>query len=317
MANDYSCIILVTDGSGTSTAAEQSALNLARQHGARVIVTGTMRPPSFASQLFNSNVQEAFEMASADTRDRLERIARELRDAGLDARARLLVGKSSEEIARLAMAEDADLVIRYMKGAKSRQLGTFGNTARNLMRVCPCPLLLVGERTVSNPSVLACVNAEHDHDENQAILNQAEAVVGSDRNLHALYCWNFYGSDILHEYIDDQLYGQYLSEAEQSYQSLFEKFREKYDLSSFGDNVHVVNGDPIQLIPDVCQQQGSDIVVMSSASQNHPVRRLLGSTIESVLDTLPCALLVVKPLGFTSPVKPASAEVAEPGQSAS
>ncbi len=309
MEKKFKCIILVTDGSGTSTAAEKTALNLARQHSARVVVVGTMRPPSFASQIFSSNVQEAFEMAAADNKDRLARIARELRDEGLETSVRILYGKSSEQIAREALSQDADLVIRYMKGAHSRHMSPFGNTARNLMRVCPCPLLLVGDTPIANPTVLACVNAEHDYKENQAILSDAAALVGPDKNLHALYCWSFYGSDILHDYVDDQTYSQYVNEAEQGHLALFENFRKKYDLSDYGDNVNMVNGDPIQVIPEVCELQSVDVVVMSSASQNHPVRRLLGSTIESVLDELPCALLVVKPLGFHCPVKPGPSTV--------
>ncbi len=238
-----------------------------------------------------------------------ERISKELREAGLETSAHLLFGKSSEQIVREAMAQKADLVIRYMKGAGSRHTGPFGTTARNLMRVCPCPLLLVGDRPVTSPAVMACVNAEHDHKENQAILSHAEALVGPDKALHLLYCWNFYGSDILHEYVDDQTYGQYVTEAEHGYQALFESFRKKHDLSACNDNVHMENGDPIQIIPQFCRHHSVDVVVMSSASQNHPVRRLLGSTIEAVLDDLPCALLVVKPLGFTSPVRPVPSTV--------
>ena len=67
--------------------------------------------------------------------------------------------------------------------------------------------------------------------------------------------------------------------------------------------MHFEYGEAAEVIPEVCRQESIDVVVMSSASQTHPVRRLLGSTIESVLDELPCALLVVKQAGFVSPVK--------------
>ena len=81
MDKSYSCIVLVTDGTESSHAAEETAANLALQHSARIVVVGTMRPPSFASQMFGSHVKEAFEKAIADTTDRLERITPVSRDA--------------------------------------------------------------------------------------------------------------------------------------------------------------------------------------------------------------------------------------------
>ncbi len=170
MANAYKNIILVTDGTQDSQIAAQTALDFAKQHSARVYVVDTVRPPSIAATWLTSNAEELFDIVVADKQDRLEKVAQVFRDAGVDVQVEILFGNSSEEIAKAALTEHADLVIRYMKGHRSRQAGPFGATARNLMRVCPCPLLFVGDKPVSNPRVLACVNAEHDAKENEAIL---------------------------------------------------------------------------------------------------------------------------------------------------
>ena len=74
-----------------------------------------------------------------------------------------------------------------------------------------------------------------------------------------------------------------------NYHGLYERFLKQHDLSA--DGVHLKNGDPVEVIPEVCQHESIDVVVMSSASQNHPLHRLLGSTVESVLDALPCSLV--------------------------
>ena len=309
MENGYKTIILLTDASKTSHAAEESAFDLAKRDGARVLVVDTVRPPSLASHWFTSNAQELFEMVRNDKQERLEKVAERFRDAGIQADAEMLCGKTSEEVARVALNHNADLVIRYIKGEKSRQPGRFGNTARNLMRICHCPLLLVGDKPVVSPRVLACVNAEHEANENQAILQEAQRIGGESKDLFALYCWKFYGGDMLQSYMDDNMFQQSLREAEHVYHAVYERFLEKHDVSAFNKGVQMENGDPVQVIPDYCRHQEIDVVVMSSASQNHPIRRLLGSTIESVLDELPCSLLVVKSIGFKSPIKPSQSTV--------
>lgn len=306
MGNGYDNIILVTDGSDEARATEQTALDIAKEHSANVLIVDTVRRPSLASKWLTSNAEDLFEIVVADKRERLKKVAAVFHEWKIDTDVKILKGNSSEQIARAAIDANADLVIRYMKGPKSRHAGPFGATARNLMRVCPSPLLFVGDTPVSQPNVLACINAEHDDQENEAILGAARKLVGESKQLVALYCWKFYGDEFMREYTSEETIQGYVEEAEQAYAGIFDHFRNTHELTEFGQDVLIENGDPVTVIPAVCDDKSIDVVVMSSASQNHPLHRLLGSTVESVLDKLPCALLVVKPLNFKSPVKPSS-----------
>ena len=112
MGQPYRKIILVSDGTATSHAAAQTALNLARQHSAKVLVVDSVRPPTIASTWLTGNAREVFDMVVADKQDRLTKVAAILHEAGVDAQIEILFGKSSEEIARTAISEKADLVIR-------------------------------------------------------------------------------------------------------------------------------------------------------------------------------------------------------------
>lgn len=299
----YKNIILVTDALKEARAAVETACNLAKQHAAKITIVDTLRPPSTASRWFSSNADDVFEMVLADKQTRLDKITERIRKQDLNVENKLLIGNSSEEITREAIRINADLVVRYMKGTRSRHAGRFGNTARNLMRICPCPLLLVGDNAVENPKVLACINAEHDDNENKAILIEAERLAADNERLSALYCWKFYGDEFLKDHFAESALQKTLVESEHVYRGVFEKFTQHHDLTSFGDNVRMEHGDPIEVIPEFCRQEGVDVAVMSSASQNHPILRLLGSTIESILDQLPSSLMVVKPIGFKSPIK--------------
>lgn len=296
MSQRYESIIVATEGSPFSRAAEQTALELAKQHGAKVFIVDTIRPPSFVSKWL-SNYQDLFDVVVADKQERLEKIAEEFREAGIATEFEVAIGKSSDEIVRAAMEKNADLVVRYMKGPKSQRAHAFGATAINLSHVCPCPLLLVGDQPVTTPTVLACINCEHDEDENEPIIQEALKLAGSVNKPLAMYCWKFYGADFLKEYVDEDTIRIYEEEAEKNYHGLYDRFLQKHDLKDF-EQVSLEHGDPIDSIPVVCRDRSVDVVVMCHASHHW----LHASTFEAVLGELRCAVLVVKPTGFKPPV---------------
>ncbi|MGI9519292.1 MAG: universal stress protein [Pirellulaceae bacterium] len=305
----YKHIMLVTNRTPSARATEQSAVNLAKKHDADILIVDTVRPPSLTSQWLTANSEELFEIVVQDKQQRLDELVAEVREHGVRARAEVLVGKSSQVIVNAVQAENIDLVVRYMKGEKSPIPGSFGTTARNLMRACPCPVLLVGDTPLENPRILACVNPEHEFDENNGIVQAATHMASDPLHLQFLYCWKFYGSEIMRDYMSEKIWQANLDEAETTYRMAFENMIDKLHLDSADRRVHLENGAPAEIIPQVCRHESIDVVVMSSASQNHPIKRLLGSTIESVLPDLPCALMVVKPTGFTSPVAPHDSSV--------
>jgi universal stress protein E len=65
---------------------------------------------------------------------------------------------------------------------------------------------------------------------------------------------------------------------------------------------HLRPGTPVEGLPRVAGEIGAGVVVMGAISRSAIQRIFLGHTAESVLDVLPCDVLVVKPAGFTSDV---------------
>lgn len=297
----YQRILLITDGSDNARAAEQTALDLAQTTGSQIRLIDTVRPPSRISRWLEANAENVFQMVVNEKEKQLEKTASFFREAGVPVETAVLCGPSSGEITRDAVQYEPDLVVRYMKGFRSRYPGLFGNTSRNLMRTCPAPLLLVGDKPVQGARVLACVNAEHDSQENNPILRQAELVAGEKENLHLLYCWKFYGGDMYKEHMGEAALNETMKKAEEVHLNLFNNYLIQHGLDLSDPRVHLENGDPVDVIPEVCRREAIDVLVMSSGSLNHPMHRLLGSTVESILDQIQCALLVVKPEGFAVP----------------
>lgn len=311
----YQTIILVTETSHHSRATEQTALDLAKTHNAKVIVVDCVHRPSIVSKIISSSTTDLFDLVAGERRDRLDRCVATFRNAGVEASPRLLVGNSSIEIAHLAEEVEADLVVRYAKGLTSRIAGPIGTTARNLMRACPCPLLLVtGDQPITNPTVLACVNAEHPENESDTIITAARNFTREDQ-WKVLYCWDFYGNEYMAGYVSDDLMCQYMDQSERNYRKLFSQLAHRNGLVLDDSHVYMEQGHASDIIPQFCKQSKIDVVVVSSVSQNHPLRRLMGSTMELLLDEIPCSLLVVKPQTFTSPLETRGVE-AEPAKMA-
>lgn len=297
---NFQRILVVSDGLKTSDTTHETTLHLAKEHGAKVKIVDTLKPPNAALAWFSPNASDVFEMVLADKQHRLEKIANQFRSAGVSTETEVLLGKSSEAITREAIAWDASLVVRYMKGVRSKFSGTIGNTARSLMRFCPTPLLLVGQSPVVQPNVLACIDTDHDDAENRSILD-VSIKLAKQENLFGLYCWELYGREHIERRMNHDAFQESLAFAESLHQESFRKFVETHDLAMM-QNMRMKNGDPSEIIPAICEQEGIDVVVMCSATLNHPLKRYFGSTVESVIESLPCSLLVVKPIGFVSPL---------------
>jgi len=59
----------------------------------------------------------------------------------------------------------------------------------------------------------------------------------------------------------------------------------------------------INAIEVTARKYNSAIVVMGALSRSGLKRFFIGNTAESLLDSLPCDVLIVKPDGFSSPVQ--------------
>ena len=297
-------IVLVTTETVDARGAELTALKLAKRTGAKVLLVDSVLTPFHLPHLPDLTTETMIDTAVRVKKNYLESISEQFRAEKIEVETKVLMSsRTSEDIVGLVLSEGCDLVVRYLKGEHSRTQSRFGQTARNLMRVCPVPLLLVVDTVIDDPNILACVNAEHGIEENQSIFNAAVNLSETKLKLSAMYCWDVDVSTYLAEETDESLYTILPEETDEIFQQIQADFNDKYDLSEFRNRVLIEKGNPVRIIPDYCGKHSIDVAVMSSASLNHPLDRLMGSTIEGLIEQIPCAILVVKPLGFKSPVE--------------
>lgn len=300
MQTSFRKIMLVTNKPSDARGAEQTAVNIAKANDASILIVDSIRTPFHAPRFPSLKTELIYETALTAKNVYLNELQGKFAQEGVKAESRVLFSpRTSSELISTVVEEECDLVIRYLKGQTSKSEGRYGETAENLLRACPVPVLLV-DKPVAEPRVLACLNLDHGAEENQAILDNARRLAPSPSNLFVLSCWEYSGHDFMLDYMDEGLHEQSKQEAAELYGKLFDRVTSEYELGDLDDQVHLKNENPATAIPTFCTENEIDVVVMCSASLNHPLGRQLGSTIERTIGKLPCGLMTVKPIGFRS-----------------
>ena len=131
-------ILVPTDFSPTSDAAFHYAAQMALSLGARLYL---MHVPGKTGEHFEANFPLGrFETA---TRERLSSFLTTEELERLRPEYALRVGVPAEEIVRYADACDADLIIMGTHGRGGLAHALMGSVAEQVVRVAPCPVLLV------------------------------------------------------------------------------------------------------------------------------------------------------------------------------
>jgi universal stress protein E len=161
-----------------------------------------------------------------------------------------------------------------------------------LIRHCPCPLLLVKDQPWHHPPVfVAAVDPTHANDK-PAVLDHRLLMAGryraevSQGELH-----------LFHSYYKPPVAGMYPTELDESY------FREQADelLQAFAvpeQHLHLSATEIQTSLPRLMTDIGGDVVIMGAISRSRLNRLFIGSTAEKLLDRLSQDVLIIKPEGF-------------------
>jgi nucleotide-binding universal stress UspA family protein len=136
-------ILVPTDFSESARRAVDYGLSFARDYKAELILLHVVEavPVGYASDLFPVPVAEMYQEVSAYARSELEKLVAEATAQGVTAHQRVLQGKPSAEIVRLATEEAVDLIVLGTHGKDLLDQAIFGSTMERVVRKAPCPVL--------------------------------------------------------------------------------------------------------------------------------------------------------------------------------
>lgn len=170
-----------------------------------------------------------------------------------------------------------------------------------LLRETKTPLLLCKDHPwPDHIRIVAAIDPFHSHDEaaeiDFKILTYANLLAKSlSAELHIVHTFASIPQSAI---FDDTVIGDFESmhariklEHEARLTEVVESFDPTFDMAC----LHVIEGEIHRRLPDFVREKSIDIVVMGSLARGMIDRLLLGSSVERVLDAMPCDVLVLKP----------------------
>jgi universal stress protein E len=302
-------LVAVADPGVRRSLALARAGEFAARTGARVTIFHSLYSPYVASEQFFDPADLERDIAAAVNRvkEQLERLARPLASAGVEAHVRCRWDYPvHDSIVREVVRERIDLLILESHRHRAAARLVLGNTDWQLIRLCPCPLLLVKtQRAYERGRVLVCVDPLHAHAKPPA-LDAALLTAG------AALAERFGGRMHAAHFVDPTPLGvgppadplplpAALGDArERDAADAFRRLVAGYDLGA--RRAHLRSGSPIDALPELVAELDPRVVVMGAVSRSALKRLFIGATAEQVIDRISCDVLVLKPADFRTPV---------------
>jgi len=298
-------ILVDIDATAPAHPALARAVRLARASHATLTIVDVVNVPAYARRYFPADIEE--EMLTT-RRQQLERVAHAVTDVATEAK--LLTGRPGTVLIQEVLRSKHDLLMRsHARDSTASAPKPFGAVDMELLRKCPCPVLLVRPGALDqHPRIAGAVNASTEEPVERALnVKIAEWALLLARLEDGvpllLQAWAPFAAGKVRSHASDEAFAAYVEDV---------RSRTSNDLlhlaKSLGERMAAVQtvhrrGEAEQVIPEYAVAGGIDLVVMGTVARGGIAGLLMGNTAERVLRKLPCSVMAVKPDGFVSPVR--------------
>ncbi|MFT4540672.1 MAG: universal stress protein E [Planctomycetota bacterium] len=287
--------------SGSRRASEQ-ALWVAKKNGSSIVFAHSTYNDEYHGALV-ANQPVVHEGLSKEGREALQAIVSEASDAQVPATLELSEDRVWLDITRLAMRDEADLVIVGKRNEDANDGRRLGSVATKLLRKCPSAVWVVKPNSsLLHKSVLVATDLEKVGD--LAVRYGTYVAERNDCDLHIVHAWQVpFAMQMEACHMKDE---DFASELTKIRQAAVDHIRESGSLQLMErkPHIHTAKGSPSDTICAAVEQYDPDLLVMGTVSRAGLAGVLIGSTAERLLNRVDCSILAVKPDDFISPVKP-------------
>lgn len=283
-------------------AALRAAVRLADTSNAHLTVLSVLEPlPRWRRTVkVEGRVIDVQDLVLRDRSERLSRFVeftRPRQEVALETR----IGEPLVEVIRFVLSHDCDLVVvGETEPSKGSRLGV-SNGVMQLFRQCPVPVWAIRPTRGRALGVLALVDPDPTDPEraglNDLVLELATSMVRrDDEELHVAHAWNLDGgataeTEIVQAVVDE-------------HQAQLDGLTERHGISQAGGCVHLVQGEPGEVLPELAERLDINLIVMGTMARTGSRGLLMGNTAETILRSVRCSVLALKPEGFASLVGP-------------
>lgn len=315
-------ILFISSVDHDDSAALQRAVALAESNQASLTLATVLSIPPGYKLLLKAHVGfknlmeseiERYRETLQTKRDKLQT------ETNLEIHTEVFTGKMDLEVARQVVRNDYDMVVKSSESSigPKKPLLFFGSADINLMRYCPCPVLIVKPSwTGSFKSIIAAIDRDEEAPENHLlnlrILELASWLAIADSSeLHILHYWTLPFESLLRSSRsvlskeDVDLMAEEESQVREEWiQNLISEFSEKNpeEMKYLNPHIHSLRGQASLDVPEMAKKVNADLIVMGTVGRIGVQGLLMGNTSETILQQIECSGLTVKPPGFRSSI---------------
>jgi nucleotide-binding universal stress UspA family protein len=239
-------------------------------------------------------------------REALEASVEPLRASGTKVDVEVRWGTPWLELVRAVLRGHHTLVVKAAEGAASSRRLFLGSTALHLIRKCPSPVWIVGAASRRRGSrVLAAVDPQATDRTRLGLARRVLALAQDcagvlEGELHAVGLWQAPAARLLEPRLDQAEFDAWLAEAEADARTGLAHIARGLLAPA---RVRLERGDPRERLPALVESEGFDVLVLGSLGEVGAAGLLIGETAETVIRSVRCSILAVKPDGFVCPVR--------------
>jgi nucleotide-binding universal stress UspA family protein len=281
------------------------AVRLARRCGASLTIVDSMTASARVHHPLPADIDEG---VIAARRHQLMRLARRVPE--IQTTSELLVGQPATVLIQEVLRSNHDLLVRSHARDLTADANHHGAVDEELLRKCPCPVLLVGPgRTPDRPRIVGVVTAgKNDAPEDPLGVKVVEVTLAMAHLENGapmlLQTWVPFAEQMIRTNSLENSFAAYVEAERRRTAGALAGLTQSFAGDLPDIRMMSRRGKPEDIIPVFTVGEGIDLVVMAAPTNNASIAGFFfGGASLKFLKKLTCSLLAVKPDGFVSPVR--------------
>lgn len=222
------------------------------------------------------------------------------------------------EIIQEVIKYDRDLLIKPIGKHKGLRKVIYSSLDLKLLRNCPCPVWLIkSTEQKGEKELVVALDYEPENPENNELNTEMLAIATSlalseFSELHVVHAWELeyesYLRSVRAQNTKQEVDAMYLEEQDKRKIWLSKKI--KNNISPLGSTtrsylkpkLHVINGSADNVIPELVKNLEPELLIIGTIGRSGIPGYLIGNTAETILNSIDCSVLTVKPKKFICPI---------------
>lgn len=247
-----------------------------------------------------------------ERKEQLEHLVESTRD-GPNTRVIVTVGDPFLEVIRRVLTHGHDLVMLGERAPEKGETCQLGSGVMHVLRKCPVPVWVMRPSRARKLRILALTDPDPGDPVRDGLNDLTVELAASltrreHGELHVGHAWNLAGEETLRRSPFVQLPGAMVDvmveEAEAAHREQLDALAARHHLDTIGATMHLVSGEPRKVLPRLADRLNIGLIVMGTVARTGLSGLIMGNTAETILQSVRCSVLAVKPEGFVTPVKP-------------